>query len=211
MLILLAQMMTAIAMPADEFHNLLKRVEDVSFPEEQINIISRIPSSTDVTCAQVVKLPEEFSFSKDQQTVIQHLAPQISDLKNRHLILEFLTYSDDKENAGRILDEAYAEQQDALHAEQEDTKEEAQQSESISAAAQRVGFESFMNKSKNFEERTRKLDQREKRLEQRERKLRMLEGRIDDLQSDLPSLLLGYCPMGINKKQCGAWRVLALR
>ena len=201
MLIFLTQLMTATALPADEFNNLLKRVDDVSFPEEQINIITRIPSSSEITCAQVVKLLEEFSFSKDQQTVIQHLAPQISDLKNRHLILEVLTYSDDKENAGRILDEAYAEQQDALHAEQEEAREEAQQS-GINKRAKRLKewARELYEQEQELEERERKLDRREKRLEQRERKLRGLEGRIDDSQSDSPRFSwIGYCPMGINK------------
>ena len=201
MLIFLAQLLTATALPADEFNNLLKRVDDVSFPEEQINIITRMPSSSEITCAQVVKLLEEFSFSKDQQTVIQHLAPQISDLKNRHLILEFLTYSDDKENAGRILDEAYAEQQDELHDEREEAKEEAQQN-GMKKRVKRLKewARELYEQEKELEERERKLEQKERRLEERERKLRMLEGRLSSSQGDSPRFSwVGYCPMGINK------------
>jgi hypothetical protein len=178
-------------MPAPEFDLLKERVSDAAFPEEQLSIIERIPKSSGLSCSQTVRLLEELSFSRDQMTVIQRLIPQIHDLENRHVILDFLTYNDDWKKAAQLLDTAYAQRKDALHAQEQAEAEISHQEEvaQLRAWAQR-------------------LEAKEALLERRERALLLREEQLQFSQK-VPTVhvvpapaqdlaWVGHCPMGIK-------------
>jgi hypothetical protein len=216
-------------MPASEFSALQARLSDASFPQDQVKLIQRIPRTTELSCQQTVQLLKEFSFSKDQITVIEHLTPQISDLTNRHLIIGLLTFSGDKKRAGEILDVAYAAEQEAQHAQAKRDKEadEAKEAQAAQEAKQAKAVEkaladreakealafqalSHRKQAKHLREWAKRLKAKEARLNQREQALDTREARLRKVRNKVKRKgnpprtqwlsWVGYCPMGIDPK-----------
>lgn len=123
MFLMLISLLQAQAMPEQEFQYLLRRMDDASFTSEQIDILQNLPKSTSIRCAEVVKLIEPISFANDQIAAIKILLPYISDLNNRHLLVDSMSFSSDKKKVGDLLDKEYAKKKDAAVEKKQERKE----------------------------------------------------------------------------------------
>ena len=225
--IVIALFLTMSAMPAGEFSALQKRIADTSFPKDQMKLIKRLPKTTTFSCEQVASLMEEFSFAKDKITLIEALTPRLDDLANRHVIIDALTFSGDKEQAGEILDRAYADEVDMRHREAQEAEaaqkaraaqmaanakaareaRAAQRAQEV-AALRALSHKKQIDKLRAWEER---LSAKEDALERRERALERREARLRDAQKAVTKMAvrpkrqglswIGYCPMGISAKR----------
>ena len=226
----IALLLTMSALPAGEFTTLQSRVSDASFPKDKMKIIKRLPKTATLSCAQTVALVNTFSFAKDKVALIAYLTPRIDDLANRHLIIDALTFSGDKEEAGEILDRAYAEQEDARHAKVEEAQaarkaraeQRAREIQALRAMSHKKQIKELKAWSERLSAREERLTQRERSvtvreqaLARREQALARREARLHATQkaSVMPAnhratkpkqqslSWIGYCPQGINPKR----------
>ncbi len=93
------------AMNNSEFNDLLQNVENESFADDQLAVIRIAVKSKHFTIEQLIRLIDIFSFSEEKISCVRLVYPKVIDKENAHNLLSAFTYSDDKQQVEKIIDE----------------------------------------------------------------------------------------------------------
>ena len=111
MWMLLFSLVTAEAMPTNQFQTLSASVEDANFGSDQLRILRTLPENTTLTVPQAVALLNELSFASEQLQALELLAPFIIDRTQQYQIIQNFTFSSDKDKAEQVLNRIAPNQQ----------------------------------------------------------------------------------------------------
>lgn len=124
------------------FSDLKRRVEDAHMSSDKLGVISTAAASNYFRADQVEELVGMLDMSSDRVTVVETTVHRILDLENSHVILDAMTFGQERREAEEILQDV-AEERDrertriaeeerererARIAEEEEQRERAQQS-----------------------------------------------------------------------------------
>lgn len=93
------------AMNNSEFNDLLQNVENESFADDQLVLIRIAVKSKYFTIEQLIRLIDVFSFSEEKISCLRLVYPKVIDKENAHNLLSAFTYSEDKQQVEKIIDE----------------------------------------------------------------------------------------------------------
>lgn len=111
MWMLLFSLVTAEAMPTNQFQTLSASVEEANFGSDQLRILRTLPEDTTLTVPQAVALLDELSFASEQLQALELLAPFIIDRTQQYQIIQNFTFSSDKDKAEQVLNRIAPNQQ----------------------------------------------------------------------------------------------------
>lgn len=172
MWMLLFSLVTAEAMPTNQFQTLSASVEDANFGSDQLRIIRNLPDNTTLTVPQAVALLDEFSFASEQLQALEILAPFIIDRTQQYQIIEHFTFSSDKNNAEQVLNRIAPNPQiqHTPHSTQYDLERKERQ---------------LQAKERELQELQQQLESKERRLNQRAERLRSRHAALEAWESRL--------------------------
>ncbi|MES1913821.1 MAG: hypothetical protein MHM6MM_005975 [Cercozoa sp. M6MM] len=100
-----AGVQSSALLPVDgnTFNKIKSQIEDEDFSDDQLNMLKMAKANWSFTCQQVVEIIGLFSMSEDKLAVLRELADRVADPSNKFQISGAFTFSDDKEEAQRIL------------------------------------------------------------------------------------------------------------
>jgi len=90
--------------PESEFHNLLKELESATFKISREDVLREAAGSNFFTSEQLSKMIENLCFADERITVCRIIAPRIVDPENSQVVLQKLTFENEKQRVQRILE-----------------------------------------------------------------------------------------------------------
>ncbi|MDR1518307.1 MAG: DUF4476 domain-containing protein [Dysgonamonadaceae bacterium] len=90
-------------MPEPEFANLLAKIKNEAFKDNQFALLKLAAEKKSFACNQCVGLMSIFPFDDDKLNVVRILAPQLADKENYGAIINALSFLSSEEKARRIL------------------------------------------------------------------------------------------------------------
>ncbi len=93
----------AVGMPASDFADLLKAVEDASFGKEKLGVIELAAKHHSFTVDQVGQLVDLLSFSNEKIGVIELTRAHLADSQHAFLLLDHFTFAADKQKVRQLL------------------------------------------------------------------------------------------------------------
>jgi len=90
--------------PESEFHNLLKELESATFKISREDVLREAAGSNFFTSEQLSKMIENLCFADERITVCRIIAPRIVDPENSEVVLQKLTFENEKRRVQRILE-----------------------------------------------------------------------------------------------------------
>lgn len=174
MWMLLFSLVTAEAMPTNQFQTLSASVEDANFGSDQLRILRSLPDNTTLTVPQAVTLLDEFSFATEQLQALEILAPFIIDRTQQYQIIQHFTFSSDKDKAEQVLNRIAPnpQVQHTNHSTQYDLERKERQ---------------LQAKERELQELQRQLESKERHLNQRADRLRNRRAALDAWEARLQS------------------------
>lgn len=94
---------TKNAMSDGDFSNLINRINGESFADDQLRVLRTAAKNHDFKVSQIVRIINCFDFSEDQINALSIAYPGCVDPENNYEILDAFTFSNDKEEAERII------------------------------------------------------------------------------------------------------------
>ena len=91
------------AIDAASFDALVVGIVDASFSDDKLTLITAAAARNRFTCAQVVEIIDQLSFSSDQLEALAALRPSIIDPHNAALIGGVFTFSSDRDAAMQMF------------------------------------------------------------------------------------------------------------
>ena len=90
-------------MSDSDFSNLIRRIEDESFSDDQMRVIRTAAKKHSFKVNQIVRILDCFSFADDKISALSISYSGCIDPQNNYELLDAFTYSDDKSQAERII------------------------------------------------------------------------------------------------------------
>ena len=90
-------------MSDSDFSNLIRRIQDEGFSDDQMRVIRTAAKKHSFKVNQIVRILDCFSFADDKLSALTISYPGCVDPNNNYEILDAFTYSDDKSQAERII------------------------------------------------------------------------------------------------------------
>lgn len=94
---------TLDSMSDSDFSNLIRRIEDEGFSDDQMRVIRTAAKNHSFKVNQIVRILDCFSFADDKISALKIAYPGCLDPNNNYEILDAFTYSDDKSKAENII------------------------------------------------------------------------------------------------------------
>lgn len=91
------------SMSESDFSNLIKKINDESFSDDQMRVLRTAAKNHNFKVNQIVRILDCFSFPDDKLSALSISYPGCVDPQNNYEILDAFTYSDDKSEAERII------------------------------------------------------------------------------------------------------------
>ncbi len=91
------------SMSESDFSNLIRRIQDESFSDDQARVVRTAAKNHNFKVSQIVRILDCFSFADDKINALSISYPGCIDPQNNYEILDAFTYSDDKSEAERII------------------------------------------------------------------------------------------------------------
>lgn len=180
-------LLSAHAMDANAFTQLMQQIDQASFSSDKQLIVSSLPSSSKITCAQAKQIIAEFSFSDDKLQALQNIVDNISDLENYYTMYDVFSFSSDKEKAKTILETEFNARKTTA----------AQYQEKKAQHDQRQHNANEQQKN-TLDAREQQLNALEKQLQEKERLLREMELLLKQKELDLRERELQLASQGSN-------------
>ena len=92
-----------MAMEGSEFSRFKAQIEDASFHNKRVPIVSLAVQSNYFTSAQVLEILQIWSFDNKRFQVLKLLKPRIIDLKNSYVILDVFSFDRHRKQAAKLL------------------------------------------------------------------------------------------------------------
>lgn len=92
-------------MNESEFEELKSQIEDEAFSDDQLRIVKQVAKNKCLSVDQIEEVTLLFAHSDDQLTVLKTAYDSCYEKDNYYQLLEILTFSDDKEELEKFLDE----------------------------------------------------------------------------------------------------------
>ncbi len=122
----------ATAMSDAAFSDLTRQVEDANMSSDKLGVISTAAASNYFRAYQVEQLVGMLDMSGDRVEVVETTAHRILDLENSHMILDALTFAQERSEAEEILQNV-AEERDRERARMAEEESERERSRTASA------------------------------------------------------------------------------
>jgi hypothetical protein len=91
--------------PEGEFGILIGRINKESFSEDKLRVLRTAAKNYIFKCSQIIQLINAYTFSEDKLEALRISYPGVADPKNNYKILDAFTYSGDKDQADRIINQ----------------------------------------------------------------------------------------------------------
>ena len=177
MWMLLFSLVTAEAMPTNQFQTLSASVEDANFGSDQLRILRTLPEDTTLTVPQAVALLDELSFASEQLQALELLAPFIIDRTQQYQIIQNFTFSSDKDKAEQVLNRIAPNQQIQLTQHPQRSLQYDLEHKERQLQAKELELQALQQQ----------LESKEQRLNQRAERLRIRRANLDAWESRLQS------------------------
>ena len=129
----------ATAMSASAFSDLKSQVDDAHMSSDKLGVISTASASNYFTASQVAQLVEMLDMADDRVTVVETTGHRILDLENSHVILNTLTFDQERRSAEDILQGiAQARDQERARIAEEERKRQEEQARIAEEERQRA-------------------------------------------------------------------------
>ncbi len=93
------------AIPDGSFNSFLAAIDAESFSANKLNVVRQVSNAQYFRVAHVRQVIDRFSFSKDKLAAVALLKPRILDPENAFELYQAFTFSGDKDELRRLLDQ----------------------------------------------------------------------------------------------------------